>query len=92
MKITDRRKEKVFEALTIGDVFSKDSCIYLKLNDSVLCTELEDYLVNDNIYEIDDIDNECYIYNAINLITNNFCFFHPNDKITELPNAELKVE
>lgn len=92
MKVIDRRKEKVFEALTVGDVFSKDSCIYLKLNNLVLYTELEDYLVNDNIYEIDDIDNNCYICNAINLITNSFCFFHSNDKITELPNAELKVE
>ena len=92
MKVIDKRKEKIFEALNVGDVFSKDGCIYLKLNNLVLYTELEDYLVNDNIYEIDDIDNNCYICNAINLITNNFYFFHSNDKITELPNAELKVE
>ena len=92
MKIIDKRKEKVFEALNVGDVFSKNSYIFLKLNDLVLHTELEDYLINDNIYEIEDIDNKCYVCNAINLITNNLCFFHPNDKITELPNAELKVE
>ena len=93
MKIVDKtnKKEFTFKELEVGSVFKFGDFYFLKTHPMFLVEDVEDYLREDNIYEIDDIMNDYLIINAINLSTNSHCQIEEHYTV-ELVEVELHIK
>ena len=93
MKIIDSRdnlKEK-FVNLSEGNVFRFNNQFYMKTKTMFLYDDIDDLLDNDNIYDIDQVEAECQIINAICLNDSaTHCHFR-EDTLVELLKTELHV-
>ena len=93
MKIVNETNKRIFTfgELEIGSVFKFGDFYFLKTHPMFLVEDVEDYLREDNIYEIDDIMNDYLIINAINLSTNSHCQIEEHYTV-ELVEAELHIK
>ena len=93
MKVIDEtnKREFAFGELEVGSVFKFGDFYFLKTQPMFLVGDVEVYLREDNIYEIDDIANNYLTVNAINLSTNSHCQIEEHYTV-ELVEAELHIK
>lgn len=67
MKIIDSHDslKESFVNLPEGNVFRFNNQYYMKTRTMFLYSDIDDLLDNDNIYDIDQVEAECQIINAI---------------------------
>lgn len=93
MKIIDNREnlKERFVNLPEGAVFKFCNQYYMKTKAMFLYSDIDNLLVNNSIYDIDLVESECQIINAIYL--NNFetnCYFD-DDTLVEPLKIELHI-
>ena len=93
MTIIDKRenlKEK-FVNLPKGTVFKVNNQYYIKTEAMFLYTDIDCLLDNNNVYDIDLVESECQIINAICL--NDFATHYnfPDDYFVEPVKTELHI-
>lgn len=93
MKVIDKyenRKEQFFN-LPEGDIFKFNNQYYMKTKAMFLYSEIDTFLDDENIYDIQQVEAECQTINAIRL--NDFATHcHFNDDIYVEPlKAELHI-
>lgn len=90
MKIIEKENgpKRRFEEIFIGEVFKHMGCYFLKIKPMFLHEDVAEYLYDENITEIEQLEREYSIVNAISLSDNSYpefsadCLVEP--LITEL--------
>lgn len=77
MKIIDTKEnlKEHFDVLPVGATFKFNGNVFLKMEDMVGFKDLEKCVENDNIYDIEQVEAECEIINAIRLSDNYYSCF-----------------
>jgi hypothetical protein len=93
MKVIDKHEnlKKQFFSLPEGDIFKFNNQYYMKTKAMFLYSDIDNLIDNDTIYDIEQVEEDCQIINAIRL--NDFathCSFD-DDIYVEPLKAELHI-